>query len=162
MVIRFFIPATTANDLRLPRIFYPRFYPLHLFSYFHSWERASIFAFECSVLNKGTAGTVFITSLVWRGAWLGIEPGTSRSRSKHSTTRLSRKRYLVLSHVKQLAIQWNQARKCDSSKFYVVLVAKHHVKDTWGIEMNVFQFGVCLHCEQQEIEVECQFFFKIV
>ena len=27
----FFIPATTANDLRLRRIFYPRFYPLHLF-----------------------------------------------------------------------------------------------------------------------------------
>ena len=28
----FFIPATKANDLRLRRIFYPRFYPLHLFS----------------------------------------------------------------------------------------------------------------------------------
>ena len=35
----FFIPATTANDLRLRRIFYPRFYPLHLFSYLNSWER---------------------------------------------------------------------------------------------------------------------------
>ena len=32
----FFIPATTANDLRLRRIFYPRFYPLHLFSYLNS------------------------------------------------------------------------------------------------------------------------------
>ena len=31
VVIRFFIPATTANDLRLRRIFYPRFNPLHLF-----------------------------------------------------------------------------------------------------------------------------------
>ena len=40
VVIRFFIPATTANDLRLRRIFYPRFYPLHLFSYLNSWERA--------------------------------------------------------------------------------------------------------------------------
>ena len=38
----FFIPATTANDLRLRRIFYPRFYQLHLFSYPNSWERASI------------------------------------------------------------------------------------------------------------------------
>ena len=28
----FFIPTTTANDIRLRRIFYPRFYPLHLFS----------------------------------------------------------------------------------------------------------------------------------
>ena len=38
-----FISATTANDLRLRRIFYPRFYPLHLFSYLNSWEGASIF-----------------------------------------------------------------------------------------------------------------------
>ena len=91
VVIRFFIPATTANDLRLWRIFYPRFYPLHLFSYLNSWERASIFPFECSVLNKGTTGTIFITSLVWRSPWLGIEPGTSRTRSQHYTTRVSRR-----------------------------------------------------------------------
>ena len=36
---------------------------------------------------------LFITSLVWRGPWLGIEPGTSRTRCQHSTTRLSRRRY---------------------------------------------------------------------
>ena len=87
-----FIPATTANDLGLRRIFYPRFYPLHLFSYLKSWDRASIFPFECSVLNKGTTGTIFITSLLWRGPWLGIEPGTSRTRSQHHATRLSRRR----------------------------------------------------------------------
>ena len=74
------------------QFFYPRFYPLHLFSYLNSWERAIISPFECSVLNKGTTGTIFITSLVWRGPWLGIEPGTSRTRSQHSTTRLSRRR----------------------------------------------------------------------
>ena len=91
----FFIPATTANDLRLRRIFHPRFYPLHLFSYLNSWERASIFPFECSVLNKGTTGIILITSLVWRGPWLGIEPGTSCIRSHHYTTRLSRRRYTV-------------------------------------------------------------------
>ena len=90
----FFIPATTANDLRLQRIFYPRSYPLHLFSYLNSWEKASIFPFECSVLNKGSTGTIFITSLVWRGPGLGIEPWTSRTRCQHSTTRLSRRRYL--------------------------------------------------------------------
>ena len=66
-----------------------------LFSYLNSWERASIYPFQCSVLNKGTAGTIFITSLVWRGPWLGIEPGTSRTRSQHSTTKLSRRRYVV-------------------------------------------------------------------
>ena len=76
----FFIPATTANDLRPRRIFYPRLYPLHWFSYLNSWERDSIFPFECSVLNKGTTGTIFITSLAWCGPWLGIEPGTSRTR----------------------------------------------------------------------------------
>ena len=32
-----------------------------------------IFPFECSVLNKGTTGTIFITFLVWRGPWLGID-----------------------------------------------------------------------------------------
>ena len=85
----FFIPAPTANDLRLWRIFNPRFYP---FSYLNSWERASILPSECSVLNKGTPGTIFITSLVWRGPWLRIEPGTSRTRSQHYTTRLSRRR----------------------------------------------------------------------
>ena len=43
VVIRgFFIPATTANDLRLRRIFYPRFYPLHFISYINSSERTSI------------------------------------------------------------------------------------------------------------------------
>ena len=77
----FFIPATTTNDLRLRRSFYCRFYPLQLFSYLNSWERASIFPFECSVLNKGTTGTIFITSLVWCCPWLGIEPGTSRTQS---------------------------------------------------------------------------------
>ena len=47
-----------------------------LFSYLISWERASISLFNV-VLNKGTTGTIFITSLVWRDPWLGIEPGTS-------------------------------------------------------------------------------------
>ena len=48
------------------------------------------------MLNKRTTGTIsFITSLVWRGPWLGIEPGTSRTRSQHSTTRLSRRRFIV-------------------------------------------------------------------
>ena len=45
------------------------------------------------MLNKGTIGTIVLTSLVWRGPWLGIEPGTSRTRSQHYTTRLSRRLY---------------------------------------------------------------------
>ena len=45
-------------------------------------------------VNKGTTGTIFITSLGWRGPWLGIEPGITRTRCQHSTTRLSRRRLL--------------------------------------------------------------------
>ena len=76
VVIWFFHPCHNCQWPRLRRIFYPRCYPLHLFSYLNSWERASIFPFECSVLNKGTTGTIFIMSLVWRGPWLGIEANT--------------------------------------------------------------------------------------
>ena len=77
---------------------YTRSYPLHLFSYRNSWERDSIFPFHCWVLNKGTTGTIFIPSLVWRGPWLGIEPRTSRTRSQLSTTRLSRRRRCLKLH----------------------------------------------------------------
>ena len=35
-------PATTANDLRLRRIFYPRFYTLHLFTYLQ-FEKEPVF-----------------------------------------------------------------------------------------------------------------------
>ena len=55
-------------------------------------EKEPVFPFQCWVLNKGTTGTIFITSLVWRGPWLGIEAGTSCTPSQHSTTRLSRRR----------------------------------------------------------------------
>ena len=37
----------------------------------------------------------FLTSLVWRGPWLGIDPGTSCTWSQHHTTRLSRRRSLT-------------------------------------------------------------------
>ena len=74
----------------------PDFIHYILFSYLNSYERASIFPFECSVLNKGTTGTIFITSLVWRVPWLRIEPRTSRTRSQRSITRLSRRRLTMI------------------------------------------------------------------
>jgi len=40
----YFIPVTTVNDLRLRRIFYPRFYPLHLFP-FLILEKEPVFPF---------------------------------------------------------------------------------------------------------------------
>ena len=70
--IRFFHPRHNGQWPPTSKDCYPRFYPLHLFSYLNSWEIASIFPFECSVLNKSTTGTILITSLVWRGPWLGI------------------------------------------------------------------------------------------
>ena len=49
-------------------------------------------------LTRELPGTVFITSLVWRGPWLRIEPGTSRTRCQHFTTRLLRRSKSVLKH----------------------------------------------------------------
>ena len=93
VVILFFIPATMTSNFEG---FLCQILTITLFSYLNSWERDSIFPFQCWVLNKGTAGTIFITSLVWRGPWLGIEPGSSRTQSQHSTTRLSRRRFLSI------------------------------------------------------------------
>ena len=90
----FFILTTTANELRLQRISIPDF--IH-YIYFISlfFRKSQYFPFQCWVLYKGTTGNIFITSLVWRGPWLGIEPGTSRTWSQHSTTRLSRRSWYL-------------------------------------------------------------------
>ena len=66
-------------------IFYLRFYPLHLFTYLNSWERASI---SLSMLSAKQGNYWYHFYHVF-GPWLGIEPGTSSTRSQHSTTRLS-------------------------------------------------------------------------
>ena len=94
VVIRFFHPRRCQWPPTL-KDFYTRSYPLHYFLIL-ILEKEPVFPFQCWVLNKGTTGTMFITPLVWRGPWLGIEPGTSRTRSQHSTTRLSRRRYLFV------------------------------------------------------------------
>ena len=44
-------------------------------SYLSSWVRASISLLILSAKQGNLTGTIFITSLVWRGPWLGIEPG---------------------------------------------------------------------------------------
>ena len=91
-----------------------QFLSITLYSNLNSWERASISLFNVEALNKGTISTILITSLVFDlglnpgppaldartlplgyrggGPWLGIEPGTSRTRCQYSTTRLSRRR----------------------------------------------------------------------
>ena len=100
VVIRFFHPTTTANDLRLGRIYIPDLIHYIIFQYF---------PFQCWVLDKGTTGTIFLTCLVWRGPWLGIEPGTSRTRSQHSTTWLSRRRlYSFMSYYLCNRVGWRR------------------------------------------------------
>jgi len=80
VVIRFFIPATTANDLRLRRIFYPWFYLLHLFSYLNSLEREPVFPFSMFSAKQGNYWYRFYN--VFGMTW--------------STTRKSRRRYMAL------------------------------------------------------------------
>ena len=48
----------------------------------------------CSDLNKGTSGTIFITSLVWRGP--------SRTQCQHYTTRISRRRFILCASTTEL------------------------------------------------------------
>ena len=91
MVIRFFHPSHNGQWPQTSKDFYTRSYPLHYFLIL-ILEKEPVFLFLMLVLNKGTTGTILITSLVWRGPWLGIEPGTSRTWCQHSTTRLSRRR----------------------------------------------------------------------
>ena len=113
------------------RFFYPIFYPLYLFSYLNSWERASIFPSECSVLNKDTTGTIFITSLVLRGPWLGIEPGTCRTRSQHYTTWLSKKR-LWRAISKEKCLPWQKTFRVKNIsrlfhlKLHLCSFTRHH------------------------------------
>ena len=57
----------------------------------------------------------FITSLVWRGPWLGIEPGTSHTHSQHSTTMLSRRRYWYSYFSYQVQVSKNTVSKANNS-----------------------------------------------
>ena len=93
VVIRFFIPASTANDLWLRSISIP--YLIHYIIFLSYFLRKSqYFPFECWV----------ITSLVCRGPWLGIEPGTSRTRSQHyTTTHLNIVKYFYIWSIKLLS-----------------------------------------------------------
>ena len=90
----FFFPATTANNLwlRVRRISFPDF--IHsIFLSFLILQKEPVFPFLMLSVKQGNYWYHFILSLVWRGHWLGIEPGTSRTRSHYSTTRLSRSRW---------------------------------------------------------------------
>ena len=85
--------------------FYQRFHPLiYIFCLILILEEP-VFHFKCWVPNKGTTGTIFVISLVWRGPWQGIEPWTSRTRSQHSTTRLSRRQWFYYRSEEMLTLK---------------------------------------------------------
>ena len=54
-------------------------------------EKEPVFPFLMFSAKLGNYWYHCLTSLVWRGLLLGIEPGTSHTRCQHSTTRLSRR-----------------------------------------------------------------------
>ena len=67
-----------------------------------------VFPFSCWVPNKGTTGTIFNTYLVWRGPCRGIEPGSSRTRSQHFTTRLSKRRFKIIRRSTLFLLYWRR------------------------------------------------------
>ena len=70
MIIRFFSSPSQRPMTSDFEGFYPYFFLTILIL-----EKEPVFSlFECWVPNMGTTGTIFITSLVWHGSRLGIEP----------------------------------------------------------------------------------------
>ena len=53
-----------------------RILSITLFSYLNSWEREPVVPFSMFSAKQGNYLYHFISSLVWRGPWLGIEPET--------------------------------------------------------------------------------------
>ena len=87
-VIRFFTSSSQRPMTSKFEGFLAQILSITFLSYLNSSVRASISLFLMLSVKQGNTGTTFITSLVWRGPWLGIEPGTSRIRSQHSTSTL--------------------------------------------------------------------------
>ena len=92
VVIRFFHPHHNGQWPPTSKDYLSQILSISFIFLYKFLRKSQYFPFYCSVLNKGTADTSLITSLVWRGAWLGIDPGTSRTQSQHSITRLSKRR----------------------------------------------------------------------
>ena len=66
VVIRSFHPCHNGQWPPTSKDFYARSYPLQ-YVLILSLGKSQYFPFQCWVLTKGTTGTIFITSLVWRG-----------------------------------------------------------------------------------------------
>ena len=125
-----------ANDLRIQRISIPDFIH-YIFCPIFILQKEPVFPFIMFSAKQGNYWYHFITSLVWRGPWLGIEPGTSRTRCQHSTTRLSRRR-LVQVHWNQIVLQrffcslfFTQDLKDVLWNYIILYALLRHVLDTY-------------------------------
>ena len=135
--------------------------------------RASISIFQCWVLNKWTTGTIFIMSLVWRGPWLGIEPGTSRTRSQHSTIRLSRRWFFEAGYfVIDVFKPWpNPDLYARSNILFKIFMIRNKLTSTYhgcqSCKLTVFSTevwnkgnkttnsrGLCMHLNHQPLYIE--------
>ena len=85
VVIRFFIPVTTAND------FYTRSYPLHYFLIL-ILEKEPVFPFSMLSAKQAHYWYHFYNVFGMTRSLTEDWAGTSRTRHQHSTTRLSRRR----------------------------------------------------------------------
>ena len=73
-------------------------------------EKEPVFPFSMLSAKQGNYWYHFITSLVWRGPWLRIEPGTSRTQCHHYTTRLSWECKWILSGIEILRSRKEKTR----------------------------------------------------
>ena len=95
VILFFFLAFDFCQFCLVFRFYHPNHQILSfiLFSYIISWEKPVFpFLMLSALMLSAKQGNYLYHSLEWRGPWLGIEPGISRTRSQHSTTRLLRRR----------------------------------------------------------------------
>ena len=80
VAIFFFYPRHNSQWPPTLKDFYPKFYPRH-FCPILILEKEPVFPFLMFSAKQGNYWYHFYNSLVWLGAWLGIEPVTSCTRS---------------------------------------------------------------------------------
>ena len=108
------------------------------------WERASV-SLSMFSAKQGKHWYQFIMSLVWRDQWQGIEPGTSRTPSQNSTTRLQ---VFWLEHLTMPTL-WNNLQMQTSSQKSVFQFA-HKM---WTIFENGTNFPTRLNLTFQTLKL---------
>ena len=99
VVIRFFHPRQNGQWPPTLKDLCPRFYPLH-FNPILTLQKEPVFPFSMLSAKQGNYWIHFYNVFGMTRSLTGDWTRTSRTRSQHSTTRLSRRSYLVLIHLK--------------------------------------------------------------